>query len=556
MLPVNGNVNAMPRKLSCKLEIGNNTITEVKQLTYAQDWSGNITVGQVVSSYITATIPTPSFSLTGANVSHSMGIGSPVEWVAVGTYRVDESSVRTRQGYTTFNAYDKLHDTVNTYHSSLTFPTSLQNILDEVCFQIGITSTSLGLSFTVDEDILSGYTLRDVLGFCAAMVGKNAYLSASGALVLKWFSSTSYTADGTRANVPYIGENNCTVNRLICQAADGVLTSGSGEGIYFTCPLMTQARLDSLQAALAGLSYRKADVDIPYGNFCLQSGDIITVTTTGSSLTVPIMANSWTYDGGLSSSVGAYGVSDYSGTANNAERSISSQRVINVLKEKQELSVIQGEVQHATDMITGATGGVIKINFGGNGQTAELLILDTGNISTAQDVWRMNQGGFGHSGTGYAGPYTTAITADGHVVADVIAGNKISGVKFESNPATGSGQEPQVIIEDGAVVIKRVTFNGSGEITSTTDIGDISYISRSQADGTDSIAIRVESGKTVTIGMPNNAEFVYYSDTSQAPSGAEKFNFFGNIRFYSSQIADFVDLESLERRVAALEAQI
>ena len=556
MLPVNGNVNAMPRKLSCKLEIGNNTITEVKQLTYAQDWSGNITVGQVVSSYITATIPTPSFSLTGANVSHSMGIGSPAEWVAVGTYRVDESSVRTRQGYTTFNAYDKLHDTVNTYHSSLTFPTSLQNVLNEVCSQIGITSTSLGLSFTVDEDILSGYTLRDVLGFCAAMVGKNAYLSASGGLVLKWFSSTSYTADGTRANVPYIGENNCTVNRLICQAADGVLTSGSGEGIYFTCPLMTQARLDSLQAALAGLSYRKADVDIPYGNFCLQSGDIITVTTTGSSLTVPIMANSWTYDGGLSSSVGAYGVSDYSGTANNAERSISSQRVINVLKEKQELSVIQGEVQHATDMITGATGGVIKINFGGNGQTAELLILDTGNISTAQDVWRMNQGGFGHSGTGYAGPYTTAITADGHVVADVIAGNKISGVKFESNPATGSGQEPQVIIEDGAVVIKRVTFNGSGEITSTTDIGDISYISRSQADGTDSIAIRVGSGKTVTIGMPNNAEFVYYSDTSQAPSGAEKFNFFGNIRFYSSQIADFVDLESLERRVAALEAQI
>ena len=560
MLPVTGNVNAMPRKLSCKLEIGGNTITEVKQLTYAQDWSGDISIGQVVSSYITATIPTPSFSLTGANVSHSMGIGSPAEWVAVGTYRVDASSVRTRQGYTSFSAYDKLHDTVNTYHSSLTFPTSLQNILNEVCSQIGITSTSLGLSFTVDEDILSGYTLRDVLGFCAAMVGKNAYLSAAGGLVLKWFSATSYTADGTRANVPYIGENNCTVNRLICQAADGVLTSGSGEGIYFTCPLMTQARLDSLQAALAGLSYRKADVDIPYGNFCLQSGDIITVSTTGSNLTVPIMGNSWTYDGGLSSSVGAYGVSDYSGTANNAERSISSQRVINVLKEKQELTVIQGEVQHATDMITGATGGVIKINFGGNGQTAELLILDTGNISTAQDVWRMNQGGFGHSGTGYAGPYTTAITADGHVVADVIAGNKISGVRFESNPNV-DGQKPQILIEDGAIIVKRVTVNG-GEVVSTANIGGISFVSRSDVDESDSLAIHVESGKTVTIGMLGNSEFVYYSDASQAPSGAEKFNFFGNIRvdgnlrFNKSTGAQEETLQHLEERVAALEAQI
>lgn len=557
MLPVNGNVNAMPRKLSCKLKIGGNTITEVKQLTYAQDWSGDISIGQVVSSYITTTIPTPSFSLTGANVSHSMGIGSPAEWVAVGTYRVDASSVRTRQGYTSFSAYDKLHDTVNTYHSSLTFPTNLQNVLNEVCSQIGITSTSLGLSFTVDEDILSGYTLRDVLGFCAAMVGKNAYLSASGGLVLKWFSATSYTADGTRANVPYIGENNCTVNRLICQAADGVLTSGSGEGIYFTCPLMTQARLDSLQAALAGLSYRKADVDIPYGNFCLQSGDIITVTTTGSNLTVPIMANSWTYDGGLSSSVGAYGVSDYSGTANNAERSISGYRVQSVLSEKQTekktTTIVQREVQEATNLITGASGGHIRITFDGTtGEPAEILVMDTADIRTAQNVWVFNQNGIGHFSNGYGvGTANIALTRDGFIAAERIAGQKISGVRFENNPNT-DGQEPQILIEDGAVTVKRVTVN-DGEVVSTTDIGDISYISRSQADGTDSLAIRVDSGKTVTIGMPNDAEFVYYSDTSQAPSGAEKFNFFGNIRFYSNLIGDFVDLAALERRVYDLE---
>lgn len=557
MLPVNGNVNAMPRKLSCKLEIGNNTITNVKMLTYASDWSGDITIGQVVSSYISATIPTQSFSLTSANVSLSMGIGSTVEWVAIGEYRVNEGSIRTRQGYTSFTAYDKLHDSVNVYQSALTFPATLQQICDEVCYQIGITSTTLGVSFTVQEDILSGYTLRDVLGFIAAMCGKNAYLSPSGQLVLKWFSNSGYTADGTRANVPYIGENNSTVERLICQTADGVLTSGSGEGIYFTCPIMTQSRLDSIQSTIDGFSYRKADVDIPYGNFCLQSGDIITVTTTGTSLVVPIMANSWTYDGGLSSSASAYGVSDYSGSANNAERSLSSQRVQSILNdkkaEKREAALIDAEVQHATDMITGASGGVIKINFGGNGQTAELLILDTGNVSTAQNVWRMNQGGFGHSGTGYAGPYTTAITADGHVVADVIAGNKIAGVKIESNPS-GTGTQPQVIVEDGAYTIKRVTV-ANGQVTSVTNIGQIYYQSRRNVDDTDSIAIQVESGNSVTIGMNNNAEFVYYSDTSTAPSGAEKFNFFGNVRFYSPITGNYYDLASLEQRIAALEAQ-
>jgi hypothetical protein len=116
MIPCNTNVNAMPRRVRCALDIGNDTITDVKKLTYATDWSGQITVGQVVSAYISATIPTPSFSLAGANVSHSMGIGDPVEWVQIGTYRIDEESIRTRQGYTSFSAYDKLRYAINTYH--------------------------------------------------------------------------------------------------------------------------------------------------------------------------------------------------------------------------------------------------------------------------------------------------------------------------------------------------------------------------------------------------------------------------------------------------------
>lgn len=544
MLPVNGNVNAMPRKVSCKLEIGGNTITNVKMLTYASDWSGDITIGQVVSSYISATIPTPSFSLAGANVSHSMGIGTTPEWVAIGQYQVDESSIRTRQGYTSFSAYDKLHDTVNTYISDLYYPATLQAVLNEVCRQIGITSASLGVNFTVEDDILSGYTLRDVLGFCAAMVGKNAYLSPSGALELRWFNSTSYTANGTRANVPYIGENNCTVNRLICQNANGVITSGSGQGIYFTCPIMTQDWLDWLQGQISGLTYRKADVDIPYGNFCLQSGDIITVSTTGTNLTVPIMANSWTYDGGLSSSVSAYGVADYKGTATNAERSATAQRVQGILdtkravsREKQQYIIVSGEIQHATELITGATGGYIKLEFGGNGKTAQLLVMDQPSMDEALNVWIFNQNGLGHiQRATTSDPFSqvnVALTREGTVVAERIAGQKISGVKIEST-SEGAGSQPQVVVEDGNYTINRVN-NGS-----VTNIGAIAFKDRTSADGTNTIAIQVQEGNAVTIGTKgvpgvsnDNPEFFYYSDPS-AQSGREKFMLWnGNVRLFA-----------------------
>lgn len=547
MLPVNGNVNAMPRKVSCKLVIGGNTITDVKLLTYNSDWSGDITIGQVVSSYINCTIPTPGFSLTGANVSHSMGIGSPAEWVAIGQYRVDENSVRNRQGYTSFSAYDKLHNANNTYISSLTFPTTVQAICNDVCSQIGITSTSLGINFTVEEDILSGYTLRDVLGFCAAMAGKNAYVSASGALQLRWFNSVSYTADDTRANVPYIGENNCTVNRLICQSQDGTLTSGLGQGIYFTCPIMTQDWLDWLQGQLSGLTYRKADVDIPYGNFCLQSGDIITVTTTGQILTVPIMQNSWTYDGGLSSSVSAYGVSDYSGTANNAERSVSARRVQGILdtkravnREQQQYTSLQGEIQHASNLITGATGGHIRINFDGTSNTpAEMLMMDTDNIATAQNVWVFNQNGIGHFANGYGvGNLNLALTMDGHIVAERIAGNKISGVKLETFYKASSGTQSHILIEDGTYTINKATVDSNGDIVGTpTIVGKIHFIDRAQIQGDrDTVTIQVQPGNAFTIGTldTNNpaglgdSKFYYYSDLNTAPSGAKTFTFFAN----------------------------
>lgn len=544
MISTINNVNAMPRKLGCKLVISNHTITDVKLLTYASDWPGDITIGQVVSSYISCTIPTPNFALTGANVSHSMSIGSPAEWVAIGQYTVDKNSVMNRQGHTSFSAYDKLHDTVNTYTANAAYAETLQGLCNDVCNQIGIgTVANLGNigAVAVEKASLNGYTLRDVLGFVAAICGTNAYLDASNNLVLKWFSSTSYTADGTRANIPYVGENDCTVGRIICQGADGTYTYGSGEGIYFTCPIINadnqQSLLSYIYSCVSGLTYRKADVDIPYGNFCLQSGDIITVSTTGSNLTVPIMANSWTYDGGVMSSVSAYGASDYSGTANNAERSISSRRVQQVMadketkkREQQQYTSLQGEIQHASDLITGATGGHIRINFDGTSSTpAEILVMDTDNIATARNVWAFNQNGIGHFANGYGvGTLNLALTMDGHIVAERIAGYKISGVKLETFYKASSGLQSHIMIEDGTYTVNKATVDSSGDIVGTpTFVGRIVFEPRSGQSDIDTFAIQIAQGGAFSIGMPNNAEYIYYTDLSTAPSGATKHNFFG-----------------------------
>lgn len=84
-------------------------------------------------------------------------------------------------------------------------------------------------------------------------------------------------------------------------------------------------------------------------------------------------------------------------------------------------SFMNEAIAHATELITGNLGGyVILHDSNGDGTPDEILIMDTADISTATKVWRWNKNGLGYSGTGYAGPYGTAITADGKIVADYI----------------------------------------------------------------------------------------------------------------------------------------
>lgn len=77
-------------------------------------------------------------------------------------------------------------------------------------------------------------------------------------------------------------------------------------------------------------------------------------------------------------------------------------------------------VEAATRAITGNDGGYAVLHVGANGRPYEILILDNPDIEQAQNVWRWGLGGLGFSSNGYAGPYETAITADGQIVADFI----------------------------------------------------------------------------------------------------------------------------------------
>lgn len=89
---------------------------------------------------------------------------------------------------------------------------------------------------------------------------------------------------------------------------------------------------------------------------------------------------------------------------------ISSKSEITVAYEK--------AIADATAAITGNSGGYVRLNPSENPQ--ELLIMNTPSAETATKIWRWNLSGLGYSSTGYSGPYRTAVTQDGHIVADFV----------------------------------------------------------------------------------------------------------------------------------------
>ncbi|MBO7513866.1 MAG: phage tail protein, partial [Fibrobacter sp.] len=129
------------------------------------------------------------------------------------------------------------------------------------------------------------------------------------------------------------------------------------------------------------------------------------------------------------------------------------------LAETPSTSFMSEAIAHATELITGNLGGyVILHDSNGDDFPDELLIMNTADISTATKVWRWNQNGLGYSSSGYAGPYGTAITADGKIVADYIATGTLDASKISVSHLSGSSIDTGTL---NASLIKAGTLNCS-----------------------------------------------------------------------------------------------
>lgn len=110
-------------------------------------------------------------------------------------------------------------------------------------------------------------------------------------------------------------------------------------------------------------------------------------------------------------------------------------------------SDMQKAIDAATEAITGANGGYIKINSTSDGKPYEILIMDNEDASQAVTVWRYNLAGWGVSTNGINGPYSMAATLNStygasinanYIIAGTMLANRIRGGLLQSNDSETS----------------------------------------------------------------------------------------------------------------------
>lgn len=151
---------------------------------------------------------------------------------------------------------------------------------------------------------------------------------------------------------------------------------------------------------------------------------------------------------------------------------------------KQEMTtnkdMLVDSILNATAWITGNKGGHVIQRP--EKEPNEILIMDKKDVNEAKNLWRWNLGGLGHSSNGIDGPYGTAITQDGKIVADFIKAGTLNGVKIIAENKTFKIQ-----LLDGKISFFNAktgdylgmlfaTFNSSGDVNGVAFEQEPGYI--------------------------------------------------------------------------------
>nr|DAR43346.1 MAG TPA: Minor structural protein [Caudoviricetes sp.] len=305
------------RTFRCLITCDDVSIENIKRVKFTGGSEGedDFSLGSTVSQYVTITMSCAG-AIEGKEflLQIGMDIDSVEEYVPIGYFTAGKPSKNEEQ--IEFTAYDRMMQTERPFSIDGT-TTDTISILKKIEKITKVPVVTSGLS-SIPMSVPKGYSCREVLSYIAQMYAGFAVCNRQGQIEIHTYEDNKYTI-GTGRYWDNFEHNDYlfTVDKLTCytgQDKDGnsiSISSGSGaRTISFSNPFMTQGILDSAFQELKSFSYMPGTLKM-LGDPRLDVWDIITVEDLGGeSYKVPIMKLEWEYDGGLTYSIEAAGLSE------------------------------------------------------------------------------------------------------------------------------------------------------------------------------------------------------------------------------------------------------
>ena len=303
------------RHFRLKIDIAGTAYTGIKsfKLKGGTNSSEQITFGDAVSSYIEfilTDVPKNTI-LKGRQAIPYIGLeldDGTVEWIKKGVYNL-EKPVRSGE-FIKLTAYDNFALCYKGFFTGLSGNQKIDAILQEQCKKIGIEYAGGADDVTYKVDSLQGLTIIEAVSVLAAYCGKNAVMDKDGKLRLVWYTDAGLTISPSRFADPLeMDEEDTFMNRLDCAIdEEHSVSAGTGVGIYFSCPGMTQERITVLYNRIKGFTYRAAKLNWRMAQPDVEAGDLVRVMdNAGNAYVIPLMDYEFSCDGGFYGTVESKG---------------------------------------------------------------------------------------------------------------------------------------------------------------------------------------------------------------------------------------------------------
>lgn len=383
-----------------------------------------------------------------------------VEWFNLGVYYVND--VSDDKYKVKLSGYDASKRLEVVYEPDIIYnlETKYKNVLNDLLRQCNLTLASIDLS-EYEEIVIDHYyeniTCKEFLGYLAGLAGYNVRVNRFDQLEFYWYQDSDVVIDDELVYQDGYEETTAgeiVINSLTSGDEKDTLVCGTGTGISFANPYMSQVLLEMIFTKVGGFKYQPCNMKWR-GNLALEATDIVTYKTKHIVVTKQTLI----LDGGLSSSIECLGkLSDDVVMKTPSPTEIKLNKLYNTMITA---------LKNSSEKILGNQGGYFVIDTNEDGLPSGWTIMNTPTLQDNTCLWKFTNGGLGYSEDGGKTLSNAAIDMAGNINANFVTTGILRGEMFELDLTTGvvkigkrdgSGEisDPSLLLdENGALTIKQ-----------------------------------------------------------------------------------------------------